>query len=208
MSKQVIKAIETHYNGCRFRSRLEARYAVFFDKLGLRWEYEQEGYEFEGTRYLPDFAIYFFGKYKKFVEIKPSTTKVSPVHLYLAGKMDDWRHELDTHGCFRTGPDENMKHDRGLHGMFDCQEKEIADSCIEGINACDLLFAWINSPDSYGTFAEIGIAKGLNKRVCAGFSHSVIKQVANKSNYAYDKPTHDLWLIEELCERQYSPRRS
>jgi hypothetical protein len=54
----IIKPIETIYKGYRFRSRLEARWAVFFDALGIEWEYEPEGFEFEdGTRYLPDFVI-------------------------------------------------------------------------------------------------------------------------------------------------------
>lgn len=53
----MIKAIETRYKGYRFRSRLEARWAVFFDRLGLRWEYEPEGYELPSGRYLPDFFI-------------------------------------------------------------------------------------------------------------------------------------------------------
>jgi len=53
-----IKAIETRYKGYRFRSRLEARWAVFFDNLGIAWEYEREGFEFDdGTRYLPDFWL-------------------------------------------------------------------------------------------------------------------------------------------------------
>lgn len=52
-----IKAIETEYNGFRFRSRLEARWALFFDLIGLKYEYEVEGYEMDGTRYLPDFFI-------------------------------------------------------------------------------------------------------------------------------------------------------
>lgn len=39
-----IQAIETTYNGYRFRSRLEARWAVFFDALGIQWKYEREGY--------------------------------------------------------------------------------------------------------------------------------------------------------------------
>ena len=30
-----IKAIETYYKGYRFRSRLEARWAVFFDAAGI-----------------------------------------------------------------------------------------------------------------------------------------------------------------------------
>jgi hypothetical protein len=40
-----IQAIETEYNGCYFRSRLEARWSVFFDTLGVEWEYEPEHYE-------------------------------------------------------------------------------------------------------------------------------------------------------------------
>ena len=53
-----IKPIETFYKGCRFRSRLEARWAVFFDALGIDWEYEPEGFTLDfGIRYLPDFAL-------------------------------------------------------------------------------------------------------------------------------------------------------
>jgi hypothetical protein len=63
------KAIETQYKGYRFRSRLEARWAVFFDALNLRWDYEKEGYEFsDGTKYLPDF---YLPEMFTWVEIKP-----------------------------------------------------------------------------------------------------------------------------------------
>lgn len=64
-----IKPIETVYNGYRFRSRLEARWAVFFDAVGIRFEYEPEGFELSnGRKYLPDFWLPDFGIY---VEIKP-----------------------------------------------------------------------------------------------------------------------------------------
>lgn len=53
-----IKAIETRYKGYRFRSRLEARWAVFFDALGIKWEYEKEGYDLgDAGYYLPDFWL-------------------------------------------------------------------------------------------------------------------------------------------------------
>ena len=62
------KAIETRYGGCRFRSRLEARWAVFFDALGIEWEYEKEGYDLgEEGLYLPDFWL---PKQSLWVEIK------------------------------------------------------------------------------------------------------------------------------------------
>lgn len=53
----MIQAIETRYAGHRFRSRLEARWAVFFDHLGVRWDYEPEGYLVDGRAYLPDFVL-------------------------------------------------------------------------------------------------------------------------------------------------------
>lgn len=62
-----IKPIETRYKGFLFRSRLEARYAVFFDAMNIRWEYEQEGYELTSGRYLPDF---YLPDLQSFVEIK------------------------------------------------------------------------------------------------------------------------------------------
>lgn len=53
-----IKAIETVYNSYRFRSRLEARWAVFFDALGVEYDYEPEGYDLGAAGcYLPDFWL-------------------------------------------------------------------------------------------------------------------------------------------------------
>jgi hypothetical protein len=72
----IIKAIETVYKGYRFRSRLEARWAVFFDALGITWEYEKEGYDLgELGWYLPDFWLPQWGcfaevKAKQFTEIE------------------------------------------------------------------------------------------------------------------------------------------
>ena len=63
-----IKPIETIYNGYRFRSRLEARWAVFFDAAGIKYQYESEGFELDnGVRYLPDF---YLPEFNIFVEIK------------------------------------------------------------------------------------------------------------------------------------------
>ena len=56
--REQIKPIETHYKGYRFRSRLEARWAVFFDAIEIKWEYEKEGYDLENLGgYLPDFWL-------------------------------------------------------------------------------------------------------------------------------------------------------
>lgn len=76
-----IKAIETRYAGCRFRSRLEARWAVFFDHLGVAWEHEPQGYDTPAGRYLPDFMLHLS---------KPTLLEVKP--LSDLGLVDErWR---------------------------------------------------------------------------------------------------------------------
>lgn len=67
MRNNNIKAIETVYNGYRFRSRLEAKWAVFFDTVGIKYQYEIEGYEMDDIRYLPDF---YLPEYDRWFEIK------------------------------------------------------------------------------------------------------------------------------------------
>jgi nucleoside 2-deoxyribosyltransferase len=53
-----LKPIETVYRGYRFRSRLEARWAVFFDTLAIPWEYERQGFDLGNDGwYLPDFFL-------------------------------------------------------------------------------------------------------------------------------------------------------
>jgi hypothetical protein len=59
----VIRSMDTDYAGYRFRSRLEARWAVFFDDCNIDWEYEPQSFSaldiYSGRRrgYLPDFRL-------------------------------------------------------------------------------------------------------------------------------------------------------
>lgn len=70
----IIKAIETKYKGYRFRSRLEARWAVFFDALALDWQYEPEGFDLGSAGwYLPDF---YLPELELWVEVKPCSSMV------------------------------------------------------------------------------------------------------------------------------------
>lgn len=75
--RRTIRAIQTTYGGVKFRSRVEARWAVFFDAMGIRYEYEPEGFEVRGGAYLPDFRL---AKLHLFLEIKgqaPSEEEVA-----------------------------------------------------------------------------------------------------------------------------------
>lgn len=62
---ETIKAIPTDYRGVHFRSRLEAKWAAFFDLVGWRWEYEP--IDLDG--YIPDFILPFYEP--MLVEVKP-----------------------------------------------------------------------------------------------------------------------------------------
>ena len=66
VSAQIYQGIPTEYRHTRFRSRLEARWAVFFDALGWGWAYEP----FDLAGYIPDFVLAFDGG-ELLVEVKP-----------------------------------------------------------------------------------------------------------------------------------------
>lgn len=65
-----MRAIETAYGGYRFRSRIEARWAKFFTRLALDWEYEPQGFLVGDPPrpYLPDFLL---PRNRLYLEIKP-----------------------------------------------------------------------------------------------------------------------------------------
>ena len=82
----MIQAIETQYAGCRFRSRLEARWAVFFDAMGMRWDYEPEGFVLGSDLYLPDFWL---PDMNLWVEIKGAIDEGDDKPLVLCERLHD-----------------------------------------------------------------------------------------------------------------------
>lgn len=114
-----LKAIETSYGGYRFRSRLEARWAVFFDILGFNWEYEVEGFELPDNQwYLPDFRVMAPSGLVTWYEVKPRNTKSDAKHsafeaslstrhgqttVLLAGDPVDWIVLEERRCCPRCG---------------------------------------------------------------------------------------------------------
>lgn len=62
-----MEPIDTVYRGDYFRSRTEARWAVFFSTMDIEYEYEPQGYDLDGLHYLPDFWL---PGWEMWVEIK------------------------------------------------------------------------------------------------------------------------------------------
>lgn len=74
-----VKPMPTEYKGITFRSRTEARWAVFFDALGIEWQYEPNYFRLaDGEFYKPDFYLPSLGftadgggSVGMYVEVKP-----------------------------------------------------------------------------------------------------------------------------------------
>ncbi len=71
------KSHPTRYEGVLFRSRLESRWAAFFDLVGWAWEYEP----FDLIGWTPDFLVIIpcthsecYGSHSLLVEVKPHRT--------------------------------------------------------------------------------------------------------------------------------------
>ncbi len=66
-----MKAIPTKYAGVQFRSRLEARWAAFFELVGWTWAYEP----IDLAGYIPDFVVSVddkgTGREPMLIEVKP-----------------------------------------------------------------------------------------------------------------------------------------
>jgi hypothetical protein len=91
-----MRAIQTRYAGCYFRSRLEARWAVFFDTLSIEWRYEPEGFDLGDMGwYLPDF---YLPEHKTWIEIKPNDPSLEellkPGALYYSQPYEEDMNEV------------------------------------------------------------------------------------------------------------------
>lgn len=84
-----LRAISTVYSGVEFRSRIEARWALLFTEFHVRWDYEQEGYDLDGTWYLPDFWL---PDVQAFAEVKGGRDQWDKAALTKAAKLSAASH--------------------------------------------------------------------------------------------------------------------
>jgi hypothetical protein len=78
-------SIPTTYNGVRYRSKLEAAWAEFFDRHRMKFAYESEGFNFDGVWYLPDF---YLPEIKTFVEVKGILDETDKDKLFALAKVE------------------------------------------------------------------------------------------------------------------------
>ena len=98
----MFRAHPTFYRGIKFRSRLEATWAAFFDQVGWPWEYEP----FDLKGWVPDFLLKGNGR-DVLVEVKPvdgtdpdvqnkisSAAKGYDAHLMICGRQPVFHEQI------------------------------------------------------------------------------------------------------------------
>jgi hypothetical protein len=101
----MVAAIETRFNGCLFRSRLEARWSIFFESAGIGWDYEPTFIEVKGPRpplrWLPDFRL----DDNRWVEVKGTMTDQDAIrYISLAYFVGGSGHRPDGNDVVFLGP--------------------------------------------------------------------------------------------------------
>lgn len=163
-----LKPLETRYDGHRFRSRREARWAVFFKEAGIDAQYEEQGYDLgEAGWYLPDFRINRGTPAGHFFEVKgvtPTREELAkaealceqsklPVYVYYA----DVQLPASAQLC-------EMSEKTYLDGVFQECERAMARSWLErgeygdAVGEVTLRRAWIDDlkPTAFRAFTRNG----------------------------------------------------
>lgn len=135
MSRYEISAKPTFYDRVLFRSRLEARWAAWFDLAGWQWEYEPIDF----VDWSPDFRVRFHcghsecnGSHVLLVEVKPFWSMFAghAVHRYMGcGLGESWMPaEFCSSAMFGSNTKEtywSMAH--GAGGGDECVEHWVND---------------------------------------------------------------------------------
>ena len=141
LNVQDIASIPTQYNGTLFRSRLEARWAVFFDLMRIKWEYEPQCFEQDDgdcvIQYLPDF---YLTELECWVEVKATQNNLNA----------DWDRKM-----------------RSILDYFPSPIYETLDASWRGFIILGSIPMGDQTPYSFPCFTFIQHHKGLYKTKCS-----------------------------------------
>jgi very-short-patch-repair endonuclease len=119
---------------------------------------------------------------------------------YFMGDDHGCGHGPHTHGC---GPEEGM-----CGGAYLTPGRRgIRDLCFDAIARSDLLFAWLDRMDAYGTLVEIGYAKALGKRIWIASPTPPVKQsvdLGHSLTFIEHQGLTDLWFAFECADMIYT----
>lgn len=152
MTTSTRSGIPTTHAGTNFRSRLEARWAAFFDLVGWSWTYEP----FDADGYIPDFLIH--GSLPFLVEVGPCIS----VEQYLA-KAEKPLRIADNHATLIVGvspmsgiPARGPYSEDGAIGVF------VGPQAWGDTDATAALIRCGGDETQRGTCGQIGVFDTLN----------------------------------------------
>jgi hypothetical protein len=83
---------------------------------------------------------------------------------------------LTVSGCFEEGEDDCVPPD--------VRQREVAKTCISGIDECSFVFCWLEDHEAFGTLFELGYAKARDKQIF----------IALKKTETAQNLSSDIWL--------------
>lgn len=193
-----IEPLQTDYNHIKFRSRTEARWALFFDLCGIKYIYEYEGYELDSGYYLPDF---YLPDLDCFFEVKPdlsSIVKNDKLELLKKARSLQEFTRAPVYVAFGVPePRANiiMVYKNFCHGWEDLPESDC------GCLGCSSSFGFITQNrrlDEIFDFAFCSYGEGIDD--CLG--HSRFGRV--KFKYDSEKANDRFPIITDDLEKNYS----
>ncbi len=97
------------------------------------------------------------------------------------------------HGCYHD--EKHSKHaSSGCYWEYDpITKKDVKEACCHQIDKSDIVFAYIDSLDCYGTLAEIGYAYGKGKFICILYKNKTIEK--------------ELWFVSQMGNINYTDRK-
>lgn len=84
-----------------------------------------------------------------------------------------------------------------------CEGSSIFYRCMNGIQKCDIFFAWIDGFDIYGTLVEIGYAHALKKHILLGYCEQFVSEELKVQPFPppyheYEAKFKEYWTDDEL----------
>lgn len=161
------------------------------------------------------YQAYFDYEESKTWSVVPNACTVSGVNLHYTGPW--WKDTGGGHGCSddsRHPHGFSLDYDKPDHNEVAARQVEVSNAVRRAIQAADLVFAWIDSKDCYGTILEIGFARALGKCVVVAMSQDFADTraaremwLATKWGYYIDEKTPELawrlfWKLVEVEQEE------